>query len=187
MLFLNCSLKINVLNWFTESSHQGRDPKSVHGAFLIYIIVVPGFIKSKFHEFWKFFFFQTEVLLNNLVSNEFSLILKNEEFFVWLSLSCDTFSSIFFDDISGESIDWGWICFIIVSWKLSGVCIFPFSTVVIVSGKSTQLSIKSCEVSACFFNLSKSDIRLGLEILVAVRVRRWWAGIGLGFFSLFFH
>ena len=109
MLFFNFSLEINVLNWFAESSHQGRDPKSIHGAFLVDIIVVPSFIKSKFHEFGKFLTLQTEVLFNNLVSYEFGLILKNKEFFVWLAFGSNTFGGIFLDDVSGEGIDWGLI------------------------------------------------------------------------------
>jgi hypothetical protein len=151
--------------------------------------VVPGFWPSKFHEFFKFLSFQTEVLLDNLVSNDLSLSFKNKELFVWLSLSSDSFSSIFFHYISGESIDWGLLCIFIVSWKLSSIGIFPFSTVVIVSNESTQLSIKSCKVSACFFNFSKSDIRLGLDVIVTFAAGR--AGIrfsfGGNFFSLFFH
>ena len=163
------SLEINVLNRFAESSHQSGNPECIHGAFLIYIIVVPGFIESKFHEFRKLISLQTEMFRNNLVSNDFGLILKDEEFFVWFSFCSDTFSSVFLNNVSSECVNWGRLRLIIVSWELSGVSIFPFSTIVVVSDEATELGIESSKVSASFFNSSKSDVRLSLEVLVTIR------------------
>ena len=172
------SLKINVLNWFAESSHQSGNPKGIHCSFLVYIVVVPCLIKSKFHEFWKFIALESKMLLNNLVSNDLSLILKNKEFFIWFSFSSNTFSCILFNHHSSECINCNIIARIIVSWEFSCISFFPFSTIVIVADKSGKTCVKTSKVTACFFNSSKSNIWLVLNILViTIRVGiaiTWW-------------
>jgi hypothetical protein len=131
--------------------------------------VIPGWVETILDEFSILFSFQTKVCLNNLLSNFSSLILKNEELMVWKSFSGHTFCSVFLHNLSGKSVDCNSITFIKVSWDLSGVSIFPFSTVVVVSWEPIKMSIEACKFSAGFFNFSLSDVRLSLNVLVTVR------------------
>lgn len=101
-----CSLKVNVLLRFAESPHERRGPVGFHNSFVVYIVVVPGFLESVLQESIKLISLLCEVRSDDLSGKLFSLIFCNEKLFAGQSLLSDSFSGIGLNNVGGEGVDW---------------------------------------------------------------------------------